>query len=101
MRKRFGPSANSVLKDKQTAGFILTHNRPDVHLTKTSSGPMLDLQSLVADFREAVDNLGALLRASPELREAARTELETRAVRIISVTIERPGSAPGASATGG
>jgi hypothetical protein len=78
---------NAFVKDKQTRGFGLTHNSPGSHWRLTEAGhPTLDLGSLIADYREAVDNLGELLRASPTLRGVARAELEKRTVVTVPMS---------------
>ena len=76
---------NAVVKNKQTGPFLVIHNSPVAHW-KTNHGILtLDLQSLIEDFREAVDNLGALLRSTDEMRELAARELDGRTVKLVPI----------------
>jgi hypothetical protein len=76
---------NAVVKNKQTGPFLVMHNSPSEHW-KTNHGILtLNLQSLIEDFREAVDNLGALLRSTDEMRDLAAAELAGRTVRLVPI----------------
>jgi len=97
------------VKEKRTAGFVLVHDRPDEHLAPGVDGrPKLNLQSLIADFRLAVDQLGPILRASDELRQLAADEVARRTVHVTSApsftqtsTVLFRGNTLGAKATSG
>jgi hypothetical protein len=78
---------NAVVKNKQTGPFLVIHNTPGKHWKIEQGARVLDLQSLVADYREAVDNLAPLLRSSPEMQALASAELAGRTVRLITITI--------------
>ena len=77
------------------------HNHPGEHWQRNHGLLTLNLESLIADFRKAVDGLGGYLRSTPELRELARVELEGRRVRLVPVTAVMPvsPSVSGSSAT--
>lgn len=75
----------AFVKEKRTARFVLTHGQPDDHLVPAADGrPRLNLESLVADFRSAVDELGPVLRRTDELRERAADEVARSAVHVTS-----------------
>lgn len=80
---------NAVVKNKQTGPFMLTHNHPENHLgTNNRKIVLLDLHGLISDFYEAVDNLGDLLRSTPEMRALASLELGGRTIRLITVHLD-------------
>lgn len=69
-----------------TDKFQLIEGAPDQHLKPATDGrTMLDLESLIADFRAAVDHLGAELRNSAEMRQVAADELARRHVTVTPV----------------
>lgn len=71
---------NAVVKNKQTGPFLVNHNARSKHWKIDRGARLLDLQSLVADYREAVDNLAPLLRSSAEMKALATAELAGRTV---------------------
>jgi hypothetical protein len=75
------------VKEKRTSsGVALTHDNPWAHRQRASTGELIvDLQSLIADFREAVDDLGKRLRSSPQLRHETQSELTQRRVRTVAI----------------
>lgn len=100
---------SAIVKEKRTARFVLTHGRPDDHLVPGRDGrPTLNLESLIADFRAAVDELGPVLRGTDELRQRAAVEVSLRGVHVTtdaSLTTTRSTvlfrGAPGAKASSG
>jgi hypothetical protein len=78
---------NAVVKNKQTGPFLLIHNTPAKHWKIERGARVLDLQSLVADYREAVDNLAPLLRSSLEMKALATAELAGRTVRLVTIAM--------------
>ncbi len=90
------------LKGKQTGQFVLTHNHPELHWQRARDARLLlNLQSLIADFRQAVDLLGGLLRSTPDMLEVAHNELASRAVQLVPVVLPRSGGgAQAATGTG-
>jgi hypothetical protein len=81
---------NAVVKNKQTATFVLIHSNPQSHPGTDNNGTivLLDLHGLIADFYAAVDNLGELLRSTPEMRALASSELAARTIRLIPVQLQ-------------
>lgn len=76
---------SAFVKEKRTDRFVLTHGQPDDHLIPAADGrPTLNLESLVADFRSAVDELGPVLRRTDELRRRAAAEVERSTVHVTS-----------------
>jgi hypothetical protein len=74
------------VKDERTgSSFLLTHHHPDLHWVIADGRRVLNLESLVADFREAVDNLGTLLRGDPELRQSAEADVAQRELTSVSI----------------
>ena len=78
---------NYFVKERRTtSGVALTHFEPDRHLVRFPDGLLIiNLESLMDDFRVAVHDLGDYLRSSPELRELARAELEQREMRVVVI----------------
>jgi hypothetical protein len=73
-------------KSRETATFWLIHDAPTQHLERAADGRVtLDLGSLIADFRSAVNHLGAELAASAQMRAVVASELDARTV-VISPT---------------
>ncbi|HJX46712.1 MAG TPA: hypothetical protein VJ375_02615 [Gaiellaceae bacterium] len=81
----------AFVKDKRTGPFVLIHNSPGDHLQPSADGrSMLNLESLIDDFRAAVDDLAGILRASTVMRAVAASEV---ALRQVTVTAPHDGSA--------
>jgi hypothetical protein len=89
------------LREGKTDGPVhVTHNHPEAHWQRARNAQfLLDLQSLIADFREAVDNLGGLLRSTPDMLQIAHDELASREVQLVPVHLTR--SSGGAHAATG
>lgn len=79
------------VKEKRTGPFALINGVPDAHLLPAADGrPTLNLESLIADFRDAVDDLAEILRASVEMRQLAADELARRTVSIAPMNDRSP-----------
>jgi hypothetical protein len=69
----------AFVKDRRTGPFKLIHGAPELHLTLADDGrPILNLESLIEDYRVAVDDLGKLWASTPELQAIAVEELAAR-----------------------
>ncbi len=77
----------------------MIHNQPGEHWELNHGMLTLNLQSVIDDFRWAVDTLGELLRSTDEMRELAAAELAGRTIRLIPITVVAPVSVPEASAS--
>ena len=88
----------SFVKENRTGPFALVHGAPNQHLQPASDGRLtLDLESLIADFRAAVDDMVRDLGASLEGARLA-DELARRTVRILLAN--DPDSAPSFTRSG-
>lgn len=74
-----------VAKGKRTGPFVLAQNAAGEHLQPGPDGrPVLNLESLISDFRAAVDSLGDELRSAARCDEVA-DELARRKVTVAPI----------------
>lgn len=74
---------NEVVKDSRTGQFVVAQDAAGEHLQPGPDGrPVVNLQSLIADFRAAVDSLGDELRNAARGDEVA-AELARRKVTVV------------------
>jgi hypothetical protein len=79
---------NGFVKGRRARPIRVTHRHPELHLVPADDGrPIVNLESFVSDFREAVDSLGAYLDSTPELRERAAAEVAARRL-VVSVVAD-------------
>lgn len=71
------------VKEMRTGSFRLKHGQPEYHFLAADDGRLiLNLESLIEDFRYAVTRLGPILRRSDRLRQHAADELALRTVHM-------------------
>lgn len=77
---------SQAVKESRTGPFSLVHRLPDQHLRIAADGRrILNLESLIEDFRAAVDEMAAAWKTNNEA-ERLEGELARRTVRIVPLS---------------